>query len=98
MPKFIIDQAIALRTVVEVEADNYKDFLMKYKRGEYQDKISHAQMEWNVEDTDEEVFDGSWEDYHCTILNKTSCLINRGLGLERWNEEYKREFLKTKLI
>lgn len=98
MPKFIIDQALALRTIVEVEADNYKDFLMKYKTGQYQDQISEAQMEWDVEDTNEEVFDGSWNDYHGTILSKTSCLINRDLGLERWNEEYKREFLKAKLI
>ena len=97
MPKFIIDQALALRTIVEVEADNYEDFVKKHKNDDYRDQISHAQMEWNVEDEEEELFDGSHEDYKDTILNQTQCLIRRDLCLERWREEYKREYLKRKI-
>jgi len=97
MPKFIIDQALALRTIVEVEADNYDDFVKKYKDEYYQDQISHAQMEWNVEDVDEELFDGGYDDYDGTILSQTQNLVKRDLCLDRWTEEHKREYLKRKI-
>tara|TARA_B100000902_G_C27130983_1_gene823582 strand:- start:625 stop:921 length:297 start_codon:yes stop_codon:yes gene_type:complete len=97
MPKFIIDQALSLRTIVEVEADSYDDFVKKYKDEHYQDQISHAQMEWNVEDKDEELFDGGWDDYQGTILHQTEALVKRDLCLDRWTEEYKREYLKRKI-
>ena len=97
MPKFIIDQALLLRTIVEVEADSYEDFLEKYNGNHYDDDISHAQMEWNVEDTDEQLFDGGHEEYEKTILDLTGTSIIRDLHLDRCQEEYKREFLKSKL-
>lgn len=97
MPKFIIDQAIALRTIVEVEADSYVDFLKKYEDGKYQDQISEAQMEWNVEDVEEELFDGDWEDFDNTILNMTPITVTRNLCLDRWRPEHKRKLLKTKI-
>lgn len=97
MPKFIIDQALALRTVVEVEADSYEDFVKKHKNDDYRDAISHAQMEWNVEDEEEELFDGSFDDYDNTILSHTRYMIHRDTNLDRWKEEYKREFLKKKI-
>lgn len=97
MPKFIIDQALALRTIVEVEADNYDDFVKKYKDGQYQDHINEGQMEWNVEDKDEELFDGGWDDYEGTILSQTQNLVKRDLCLDRWTEEHKREYLKRKI-
>jgi hypothetical protein len=97
MPKFIIDQAIALRTIVEVEADSYDDFVKKYKDEHYQDQISNAQMEWNVEDVDEEIFDGDLNDYGGTILDRTEALVKRDLCLDRWAEEHKREYLKRKI-
>ena len=75
MPKFIIDQALALRTIVEVEADNYEDFVKKHKNDDYRDQISHAQMEWNVEDKEEELFDGSYEVYKTNTLYQTNCYI-----------------------
>ncbi len=76
MPKFIIDQALLLRTTVEVEADNYEDFVKKHKNDDYRDQISHAQMEWNVEDKEEELFDGSYEDYRDTTLYQTYSYIS----------------------
>jgi hypothetical protein len=97
MPKFIIDQALALRTIVEVEADSYDDFLKKYEDGKYQDQISEAQMEWNVEDVEEELFDGDWEDFNNTILNVMPITVTRNLCFDRWELEYKRKLLKTKI-
>ena len=97
MPKFIIDQALLLRTTVEVEADNYEDFVKKYNDAQYQDIISHRQMDWNVEDIDEQIFDGGYEEYKGTLLDTTDTIIMRHIGLDRWKEEYKREFLKTKI-
>jgi len=97
MPKFIIDQALLLRTIVEVEADNYEDFVKKYNDAHYQDIIDKQQMDWNVEDIDEQLFDGGYEEYKGTLLNTTDTMIVRHIGLDRWKEEYKREFLKSKL-
>ena len=97
MPKFIIDQALLLRTTVEVEADNYEDFVKKYNDAHYQDIIDKQQMDWNVEDIDEQLFDGGYEEYKGTLLNTTDTMIVRHIGLDRWKEEYKREFLKSKL-
>lgn len=97
MPKFIIDQALLLRTIVEVEADNYEDFVEKYKDAHYQDIIDRQQMDWNVEDVDEQLFDGGYEEYKGTLLNTTDTMIVRHIGLDRWKEEHKREFLKSKL-
>ena len=97
MPKFIIDQALLLRTIVEVEADNYEDFVKKYNDAHYQDIISHRQMDWNVEDIDEQLFDGGYDEYNGTLLDTTGASILRDLQLDRWKEEYKREFLKSKL-
>lgn len=98
MPKFIIDQALALRTIVEVEADNYDDFVKKYKDGQYQDHINEAQMEWNVEDKDEELFDGGWDDFKDTLLEVTSITLTRDLCLDRYiNDELKRKYLKGKI-
>lgn len=97
MPKFIIDQALLLRTIVEVEADNYEDFVEKYNDAEYHDIIAEAHMDWNVEDIDEQLFDGGYEEYSGTLLDTTGASIHRDLQLDRWKEEYKREFLKSKL-
>jgi len=97
MPKFIIDQALALRTIVEVEADSYDDFVKKYTDGKYEDQVSEAQMQWNVEDKDEELFDGGYDDYDGTILSLTQNLVKRDLCLDRWTEEHKREYLKRKI-
>lgn len=97
MPKFIIDQALLLRTIVEVEADNYEDFVEKYNDAQYQDIISERQMDWNVEDIDEQLFDGGYEEYKGTLLDTTDTIIMRHIGLDQWKEDYKREYLKTKL-
>jgi hypothetical protein len=97
MPKFIIDQALLLRTIVEVEADNYEDFVEKYNDAHYQDIINERQMDWNVEDIDEQLFDGGHEEYKGTLLDATDIEITRHLGLDRWKEEYKRELIKSKL-
>ena len=97
MPKFIIDQALLLRTIVEVEAESYEDFVKKYHDAHYQDTISHRQMDWNVEDIDEQLFDGGYEEYEGTLLDTTDTMIMRHIGLDRWQEDYKREFLKSKL-
>ena len=98
MPKFIIDQALALRTIVEVEADNYDDFVKKYKDGKYEDQVSEAQMQWNVEDKDEELFDGDYDDFQDTLLEVTSITLTRNLCLDRYiSDELKRRFLKSKL-
>ena len=98
MPKFIIDQSLLLRTIVEVEADNYEDFLEKYNSDHYCEDISHAQMEWNVEDVDEYLFDGGYEEYNGTLLDLTRSSIARNMmHLDRWTEEYRRKFLKIKL-
>ena len=97
MPKFIIDQALLLRTIVEVEADNYEDFVKKYNDAHYQDIIDRQQMDWCVEDGDEQLFDGGYEEYDGTLLNTTNAMIVRHLGLDRWKKEYKRKFLKTKI-
>lgn len=97
MPKFIIDQALLLRTIVEVEADNYEDFVEKYKDAQYVDIVSKAVMDWNVEEIDEHLFDGGHEEYKGTLLDTTDVTIVRELGLHKWKKDYKREYLKTKL-
>lgn len=98
MPKFIIDQALLLRTIVEVEADSYEDFLEKYNGDHYDDDISREQMEWNVEDVVEEFFEGGREEYENTILDLTGTSIVRDLNLDRWYDKPKREFLKRKIL
>lgn len=98
MPKFIIDQALLLRTTVEVEADSYEDFVEKYKDAQYVDIVSDAVMDWNVEDIDEQLFDGGHEEFKGTLLDTTDVIIVREIGLDKWKEDYKREYLKTKII
>lgn len=97
MAKFIIDQALLLRTIVEVEAEDYNDFVRKHVNGEYEELINEEQMQWNVEDLDEQLFDGSYEDHKSTLLKVIPCKVSRTLDLEWYEEDYKREFLKTKL-
>jgi hypothetical protein len=97
MPKFIIDQAIALRTIVEVEAGSYEEFVEKYKAGDYEDEICEEQMQWNVEDQTAETFDGSYNEYQNSILSLTKANLSRGLSFEHWSDEYKREYLKQKI-
>jgi len=75
MPKFIIDQALALRTIVEVEADNYEQFQEKYHNGDYDDVISLGQIEqWNVEDIDHIIFNGDMESYEYHEIGKNLIL------------------------
>jgi hypothetical protein len=71
MPKFIIDQALALRTIVEVEADNWEKFKEKYYNGDYDDIISEAQVEqWNVEDEDPIIYNGDLDLYEYHQIGK----------------------------
>lgn len=71
MPKFTIDQALALRTIVEVEADNWEKFKEKYYNGDYDDIISQAQVEqWNVEDEDPIIYNGDLDLYEYHQIGK----------------------------
>jgi len=71
MPKFTIDQALALRTIVEVEADNWEQFQNKYHNGEYDDIISHEQLtQWNIEDEDPIIFNGNSDLYEHHQIGK----------------------------
>ena len=73
--KFTIDQALALRTTVEVEADNYEQFQEKYHNGDYDDVISLAHLEqWNVEDVDHIIFNGNMESYEYHEIGKSLTL------------------------
>lgn len=73
--KFTIDQALALRIIVEVEADNYEQFQEKYHNGDYDDVISLGQVEqWNVEDVDHIIFNGNMESYEYHEIGKSLTL------------------------
>jgi len=72
MAKFIIDQAIALRTTIEVEAENWEQFKENYHNGEYNDIISREQLnQWNVEDEDPIIFNGNMESYEYHQIGKS---------------------------
>lgn len=78
MAKFTIDQALALRTIVEVEADNWEQFQEKYHNGDYDDIISRAQVEqWNVEDEDPIIYNGDLDLYEHHQIGKNLIVQRR---------------------
>ena len=56
------------------------------------DIISHRQMDWNVEDIDEQLFDGGYEEYTGTLLDTTGASILRELQLDRWKKNTRESF------